>query len=92
MATWPNGYLYRYHKYVCLAVGRVRDRLTVCCGKAEYQNNLYVLQNVPFFILGWFVKLRKTTFTFVMPICPSVRPSARYNSTPTEGICMTFHI
>lgn len=53
MATWPNGYLHKYHEYVCLAVGRVRDgfeyRLTLCCGKAEYQNNLYVCTKCPLF-------------------------------------------
>jgi len=47
---------------------------------------------VPFFILGAFGKLRKATIAFVMPICPSVRPSTPNNSTPTERIWITFDI
>ena len=36
--------------------------------------------------LGAFANLRKATFTFVMSVCLSVRPSKRNNSAPTERI------
>ena len=38
--------------------------------------------------LGPFEKLRKATISFLM----SVRPSARNNSAPIEGICIKFGI
>jgi hypothetical protein len=36
-------------------------------------------------------KVRKATISFVMPVCPFVRPSAWNNSTPTGRIWMKFH-
>ena len=36
-----------------------------------------------FTLLGAFEKLRKTTVSFVMSVCPSVRPSAWNNSAPS---------
>ena len=35
-------------------------------------------------ISGVLVEMRKATITFVMSVCLSVRPSARYNSPPTD--------
>jgi hypothetical protein len=43
-------------------------------------------------LLGAFVKLRKVTISFIMPLCPSVRPPTWYNSGPTIRIFMKFYI
>ena len=41
---------------------------------------------------GAFAKLRRATIGFVMSVCPSVRLSAWYNSSPSGRIFMTFDI
>jgi len=43
-------------------------------------------------ILGEFAKLRKTTISFVMSVCPAVRPSTRNILPPTGRIFMKFYI
>ena len=43
-------------------------------------------------ILDAFAKLRKATINIVICVFPSVRPSARNTSAPTEGIYMKFII
>jgi len=40
--------------------------------------------------LGAFIKLRKATISFVMSVCPSVRPSAWKHPAPTERIFVKF--
>ena len=59
-----------------------------------------VLSCVDSFLLGAVAKLHKATISFVMPVCPSVRPSVclsvyptTWNSSaPTGRIFMKFHI
>ena len=42
---------------------------------------------------GAFAKLRKVTFSFVMSVCPSVRPLSAYmNSAPTGRIIIKFDV
>ena len=43
-------------------------------------------------VVGPFAKLRKATISFVMSVCPSVRPSAWNNSAPTGRIVMKVDI
>ena len=42
--------------------------------------------------LGAFAKLRKTTISFVMSVCPSLRPSAWNNSAPAGRFFIKFSI
>ena len=45
-----------------------------------------------FLFLGALAKLRKETISFVMSVCPFVRPSAWNTSAPTGQIVMKFDI
>jgi hypothetical protein len=59
--------------------------------------NIYVVLLIAkiifvFMFLGAFAKLRKVTISFVMSVCPSVRPSALNNFVSTGRISLTFDI
>ena len=74
----------------CLIAERDVSGLGTICTQ-RWLAELRVLQRRNTF-LGAFAKLRKVTISFVMPVCPSVRPSAWNTSAPNARIFMTFYI
>jgi hypothetical protein len=52
--------------------------------KVRYQLNNKITSALVFSLLGTFAKFRKAIICFVMPVCPSLRPSAWRNSAPNK--------
>ena len=67
------------HKYICSAFFYVTWRRVSAFYKT-ITRRYKILQ-----------KVRKATISFVMPVCPFVRPSAWNNSAPTGRILIKFH-